>query len=83
MIYATNPQCLQKHETQPKNPTSPPKHKEKSQSLWPMLCVQKDIQTLKMELFMLFLYIFAEAEIEGQKGFDNGVQNTSVHSSSP
>lgn len=56
---------------------------KKSQSLWPMLCVQKDIQTLKMELFMLFLYIFAEAEIEGQKGFDNGVQNTSVHSSSP
>lgn len=36
-----------------------------------------------MELFMLFLYIFAESEIAGQKGFDNGVQNTSVHSSSP
>lgn len=32
---------------------------------------------------MWFLYIFAEAEIAGQKGFDNGVQNTSVHSYSP
>ncbi len=32
---------------------------------------------------MLFLYIFAESEIAGQKDFDNGVQNTSVHSSSP
>lgn len=33
---------------------------------------------------MLFLYIFAEAERAGQKGFDNGVQNTSaVRSSNP
>lgn len=40
-----------------------PNIKRKStDTLWPMLCVQKDIQTLKMELFMLFLYIFAEAE---------------------
>ncbi len=31
----------------------------------------------------MFLYIFAESEIAGQKGFDNDVQNTSVHSSSP
>jgi len=41
----------------------PTKTKRKSiDTLWPVLCVQKDIQTLKMELFMLFLYIFAEAE---------------------
>lgn len=39
--------CRQKHETQPKNPISPPKQKDNLDTLWPMLCVQKGYTDIK------------------------------------
>lgn len=59
------------------------KQKVKSTHFGPCCVCKKDIQTIKMEPFIMFLYIFAEAERAGEKGFDKCTKHISVHSSSP